>query len=108
MPASVIAAEMKRHNNLYAPTFLALHNLPATAYQPLKNPRATKGGLQQELRSPAGGEVAVEVTWVEAWLERGAEEREREKRKKLEEADAEAARELNYMLHQESGGLLEW
>jgi hypothetical protein len=66
-----------------------------------------KSGLAG-LGTPAGREVALEVAWIESWLEKLATEEDCKRRKKQEEADAEAAKLLNFKEHEESGGLLEW
>lgn len=53
-------------------------------------------------------EFADELAWVEAWVDGKQMEEEQKRRKIQEEEDAEAARQLNYLEHEEGGGLLEW
>jgi hypothetical protein len=60
------------------------------------------------LKTAAGALVAAEIAWVESWIETRAMEEQQKRRKKQEEEDEEAARRLNFLEHEESGGLLEW
>jgi hypothetical protein len=106
MPVSIIRQAMSSRNNLYAPTYIYLHTLPSSNYKPLKTGRG-KSGLRG-LETPLGREVALEVAWIKTWLEKQATEEDCKRRKKQEEADAEAAILLNFKEHEESGGLLEW
>ena len=70
--------------------------------------RPAKASIPYDLQNPQGREVALEIAWVEEWLEKKAAEEEQERRKKQEELDEEAARQLNFKEHELSGGLLEW
>jgi peptide subunit release factor 1 (eRF1) len=99
---------MSQNNHLYAPSFIALQELRKTLDKELKKPRTRNTPLIDLQSSPDGKDVAAEMAWIEAWLERKEDERERQRRKIMEEEDAEAARLLNFKLHEESGGLLEW
>jgi hypothetical protein len=106
MPVSLIRQIMYTQNNLYAPTYMSLHTLPASNYKPLKHGRV-KAGLAG-LHTPAGRQVALEDAWIKEWLRKREKEEERQRIKKQEEADAEAAKLLNFKEHEEGGGLLEW
>jgi hypothetical protein len=108
MPAIVINQALGSHNNLYAPTFLSLHKMLPSQYNPLKTARPPKARVALELQSPAGRDVAAELAFIESWFEGAAMKVELERRKKQEEADEEAARQLNYKEHEVNGGLLEW
>lgn len=99
---------MANRNYLFAPTFIYLHNLPPTNYNPRKTARGTNQRAEAELQTVDGAEVAAEVAWIDSWLLDRSSEEEIKRRKKQEEDDAEAARELNYQEHQANGGLLEW
>jgi len=108
-PKSVINAAFTLNKKLYAPTYIHLHNVSPDKVSRLKRPRGPpRRALEQELRSPSGQEVSLEIAWVEEYLESQRHEQERKRRKKQEEDDAEAARQLNFKEHEESGGLLEW
>jgi len=108
MPAAVIQKGFQSRNKLYAPSFVHLYTLPSTEFSPRKTPRGRKHTIATDLQTPAGREVAAEIAWVESWLENRAAEAESKRRKIQEEADAEAARQLNFKEHEEGGGLLEW
>jgi len=108
MPANVVSSAMTSRSNLYAPSYMFLYDLPKTSYVPRKTNRPLKHTLEQDLKTPGGQLVSLEMAWIETWLEgREAEER-RKSRKQQEEADAEAAKELNFKEHEDGGGLLEW
>jgi E3 ubiquitin-protein ligase RNF216 len=99
---------MAIHNHLYAPTFIYLHNLPPTYYVPLKTARSARSDIAMQLQTPEGHQISLEVAWIASWLERRAMKEELERKKKQEEADAEAAKLLNFQEHEANGGLLEW
>ena len=108
MPATIISQAMRSRGNLYAPTYLYLHSLPPSNYRPMTRARVAKASIPYDLQSPQGREVGLEIAWVEEYFEKRAVEEETERKKRQEELDAEAARELNFKEHELSGGLLEW
>lgn len=108
IPVTIIRQAMANRNNLFAPTYIHLNNLPSTSYTKLKAARGPNERAEAELRSGIGREVAVEAAWIESWLETRLSDEENKRRKKQEEDDAEAARQLNYLEHKANGGLLEW
>jgi TRIAD3 protein (E3 ubiquitin-protein ligase RNF216) len=108
IPAVTIHQTMAQQNFLYAPSFIALHNMHPSQYKAIKTPRGKKARVAIELQTPIGREVEEEMAWIEGWLERRARDAELERIKTMEQADEEAARALNFKLHEESGGLLEW
>jgi hypothetical protein len=98
---------MTQNHHFYAPSFLAIQALQKTVNE-LKKPR-NKYILSTDLQSTSQAkEIAAEMAWIQACLEKKEDEREHQRRKTMEEEDAEAARLLNFKLHEESGGLLEW
>ena len=99
---------MTKQQNLYAPTFIFLHELPPGTYTPIKTSRSNKTNPKNDGAMAQNKEFADEVAWVEAWVEGKQMEDERKRRKIQEDEDAEAARQLNYREHEEGGGLLEW
>jgi hypothetical protein len=99
---------MSKKNNLIAPTFFYLHNLPSTEYCARKTARGANLRIPEMLQNADAQEIVAELAWVESVLETTAMEEETKRRKKQEEEDEEAARELNYQEHQVNGGLLEW
>ena len=108
IPAILIHQSLAAHNQLYAPTYIYLHNLLPENYSPLKAARGTKATVARELGTPAGREVSVEMEFIEIWLEGVALKEEVKRKKQQEEEDAEAARLLNFREHEVNGGLLEW
>lgn len=108
VPANFIRQAMLYRNNLFAPTFIYLHTLLPTDYNPRKTARGTNHRAEAELQAAEGAEVAAEMEWIQSWLEGRLSEEAAKRRKKQEEDDAEAARQLNYQEHQANGGLLEW
>ena len=105
---TIITQALRSRGNLFAPTFLYLRSLPASHYRPVNRPRVPRPNLLIELQNPQGREVALEIAWVEGYLAKKAVEEELAEKKRQEELDAEAARELNFKEHELSGGLLEW
>jgi hypothetical protein len=100
---NTITGKFISQRGLYAPTYLFLRtwNEP----RPLRRPRAVDNTrIEAFLNQPGGKEVKEEMDWVEEFLEK----EEQKKRKMQEEDDAEVAMNLNFRLHQESGGLIEW
>lgn len=108
IPMTIISQAMRSRGNLYAPTFLYLHTLPAANYRQMNRSRAPRASIAYDIQNPQGREVAIEIAWVETYLEKKRVEEETERIRRQEEADAEAARELNFKEHELSGGLLEW
>jgi len=108
MPAVLINQSLAAHNNLYAPTFIYLHNLLPSNYSPLKTTRGMKASIARDLETPAGRNISAEIVFLESWFEGRAMKNELERRKRQEEEDEEAARELNFREHEVNGGLLEW
>jgi len=108
MPAAFINQALAAHNHLYAPTFIYLQNLLPSNYSPLKTTRGTKGSIARDMQTPAGQEIAAEITFLETWFEGMALKNELERRKRQEADDEEAARLLNFREHEVNGGLLEW
>lgn len=108
IPVNFIRQALVSRNSLFAPTFIYLHTLLPTDYNPIKTSRGTNHRAEAELQAPEGAEVAAEMEWIQSWLEGRLSEEEAKRRKKQEEDDAEAARQLNYQEHQAKGGLLEW
>ena len=67
-----------------------------------------KGSVARDLETPTGRQVSAEIAFIESWFEKMALKTELETRKQQEEADEEAARQLNFKEHEVNGGLLEW
>jgi hypothetical protein len=99
----LIHRALARHNRLYAPTCIALHEVGVE--QRMKRERLP-GPVN--LNSPAGAELLAEITFVDEYFEKANYEKERKRREEQEKADEETARLLNFEEHKGQGGLLEW